>query len=375
MNIQSSFRLPLNIGFLSPHNPYDRRNFSGTPYFALRALQAEPDLSVRVLGSYSPPRLLDRFTKRRQSPPEVSALNLEGLDVVVGLVGSELLEKLQRAHPRVRTLHVTDATPAFLRDAYGWQVPAAADITERNVAAHAARVVYSSPEMAARAGQDLGLPTLQPAVAHFGINLPDIPNQCPQKPPLQQLNLLFVGLDWERKGGDIAVAALDQLRAVGQPAHLTIVGRCPERHRGHPHITYAGFLNKNRDRDLTKLSALYTQAHLLLLPSRADCTPMVMAEAMVHGTPVVAADTGGVGSLLGGPGAGQLMPPYASPEEWAAMIVELTRNKDVYDMLSDASFERGQKALSWQAWARKIIGTARDVCSDADQQRSLKVAV
>ena len=294
--------------------------------------------------------------------------------MVVGLVGSDLLEDLHRTHPRVRTLHVTDATPAFLREAYGWQVPATADATERNVAAKAARVVYSSPEMAARAGRDLGLATLQPAVAHFGINLPDIPDQRPQKPPLQQLNLLFVGLDWERKGGDIAVAALDQLRAVGQPAHLTIVGRCPERHRAHPHITYAGFLNKNRDRDLAKLTKLYTQAHLLLLPSRADCTPMVMAEAMVHATPVLATDTGGVGSLMGGPGAGQLMPPHATPEEWAAMIVELTRNRDVYDMLSDASFERGHAALSWKAWAQTITLIARDACMDTVDHR-LKVAI
>lgn len=365
---------PLQIGFLSPHNPYDSRNFSGTPYFALHALEAAPGLSVRVLGDYRPPRLLDKLRRHPSGIPDVGAMDVTGLDAVVGLVASDLLDDLLTRHPGLPALHVTDATPDFLRDAYGWRVPAEADAVETSVAGRAARVIYSSPEIAARAPADLGIPGLRTEVAPFGVNLRTLPRDCPAKPALRPLNLLFVGLDWERKGGDIAVAALDRLRAKGIAAHLTIVGRCPDRHRQHPGITYAGFLNKNRTRDLAKLTRLYTEAHLLLLPSRADCTPMVMAEAMAHGTPVVATDTGGTGSLLGGSGTGRLMPLHATPDDWAEMVTDLTRDPAEYAHLSDASFERARAALSWESWAARIETIARTACEDTGQRR-LKVAV
>ncbi|CAN0604503.1 unnamed protein product, partial [Ectocarpus sp. 12 AP-2014] len=191
-------------------------------------------------------------------------------------VASHLLEPLLAQGTTIPLVHVTDATPAFLRDAYGWSVPKEADGIEKRLAAGAAATVYSSSVMAKRAAQDLGLPGLQPRAIPFGINLDDSPAQLPQKSPLSELNLLFVGLDWARKGGDIAVAALDRLRAAGVDAHLTVVGRCPEKYKRHSAITVAGFLNKNRPRDAAKLNQLYTQAHLLLLPSRGDCTPMVL---------------------------------------------------------------------------------------------------
>ncbi len=342
----------LQLGFLSPHNSFDRRAFSGTAFHAARALEVNADVSLRVLGRYRPPHWSDRL-RRAYEINAIEDLDVSGLDAVVGLVASPLLDKLSGAHPDLPLFHVTDATPGFLTDVYGWQIPKDAQTIEQRVVRHATTTIYSSDVMAARAPRDLVTPGLVPESLPFGVNLEALPDVCPRKPSFDTLNLLFVGVDWVRKGGDIAVATLDALAALGQKAHLTVIGRCPDAAAARADVTYLGYLNKNRPADLKKIITAYTTAHLLMLPSRADCTPMVVGEALAHGTPVVATDTGGIGSLIG-QGAGVLMPEFASPAAWADEIHALITTPDRYAFTSDTGFERAHTRLSWSSWATGI---------------------
>lgn len=136
-----------------------------------------------------------------------------GLNAVVGMVGTPLLNDVLARDPDMLVINVTDATPAFLSEAYGWAIPQEAFTAEGFLAKRAKAVVYSSPEMVARAAADLELAHLETVVAPFGINFEELPETCPQKSVTGRLNLLFIGLDWERKGGDVAVETLNRLRA------------------------------------------------------------------------------------------------------------------------------------------------------------------
>ena len=148
---------PLKLGFLCPYNPYDRLAFSGTASFAAQALEQQPGIDLRILGSHRPPGKFDRLLRRHPTEIKADQLDLDGLDAVVGLVATPLMEDLGRMHPRLPLFHVTDATPAFLRDAYGWAIPPDKDQREKRVAAHASATIYSSQVMARRAPADLEL--------------------------------------------------------------------------------------------------------------------------------------------------------------------------------------------------------------------------
>lgn len=352
---------PQTIGFLTPHNARDRRTFSGTPFHAVRALEHCPDTRLHLIGNHRAPGRFDRLLRRSPAQITFDATDLDGLDLVIGMVATPLLDRVRQLRPDLPFVHVTDATPAFLRDVYGWAVPADADAQERRVAAAAAACVYSSDTIARRAAADLGLADLVPHCLPFGANF-EAPSVRQAKPsPDARIELLFVGIDWARKGGDVAVAALECLLARGHAVRLTIVGRCPERHRDHPAIRAMGFLDKNRQKDAKTLLTLYQKAHLLVLPTRADCAPMVIAEAMAQGTPVLATDTGGIANQIGGQGAGRLLPPHTAPEVWATSIEEMTADPDAYAFLADAAFDRAETVLSWSAWAEGIVQLARQL--------------
>ena len=322
-------------------------------FHAARALGRLPDVDLRILG-HRPPGAIARVLARRGRT--LSDIDTTGLDAVVGLVATPFLDRLPSDMP---FLHVTDATPAFLRDAYGWDVPLAADAVERRVVSRAASVVYSSATIADRAAADLDLSDLSANVVPFGVNFDRIPEAPPLKPSLNKPELLFVGKDWARKGGEIALATLERLRSTGLDAQLTVVGCAPDHLKGHPGLRLEGFLDKNRPRDAARLSALYTRAHLLILPTRGDCTPMVIAEALAHGTPVLASDTGGVAYMLGAPAAGRILPLSAGPDDWASTITATLADRQAYDWLSEAGHDRARTRLSWTAWAADVTALAR----------------
>ncbi len=357
---------PLRLGVLTPHNPYDQRAFSGTVFHAVRALTRQPGLDLTVIGPHRPRGRFDRLLRRPPERFEPSMLapdgsDFDGLDAVVGLVASALLDEALMLTD-LPLLHVTDATPGFLGELYRRTIPPGVRDREARIL-EGATAVYSSRMMRGRAAAEFGLRPSGLRAVPFGVNFSDPPVGLPQKPPLDRLEILFVGGDWERKGGDLALEALERLRAAGRGAHLTLVGNVPDGLRpvlqNDRDVTVTGFLDKNRPRHLDRLQSLFARAHVLVLPSRADCTPMVVAEALAYGTPVLASDVGAIGEMVGA-GAGRILPLDATGQDWADTLLDMTADRTRYDMMADAASERTATSLNWENWARSIAGLAAE---------------
>ncbi|MEM6421123.1 MAG: glycosyltransferase family 4 protein [Pseudomonadota bacterium] len=355
---------PLTLGFLSPHSAYDRQAFSGTAFFAARALGRVPGVDLRILGHRPVSRLRRRLGRFVPVPGlDLDRIDLSGLDAVLGMVATRELAALAD-RTDIPLVHVTDATTGFLREYYRRAVPEAADTLERRVVRGAARTVYSSHYMADRARVEYGAegPPRVSAVP-FGVNLDTPPEALPDKPAPAPLKLLYIGTHWARKGGAIALAAVDALCARGVAAEITLVGSVPAEVTERPGVRIAGFLDKNDPAAAARLDRLLAEAHLFVLPTRADCTPMVVAEANTFGTPVLITETGGIGSLVTEGVNGRMLPVEAPPEAWAQAIAEMTADPGAWAAMSQASFAHARDRLSWQVWARDLARIAREAAA------------
>ncbi len=351
----------IKVGFVCLHNPFDRTSFSGTASFAANALKAVDGIDLHILGPHRPLTLARRIRAKLLPEPVITPdqFDISAMDAVVGLVASDLLDGLNPDQP---FFHVTDATPVFLRDVYGWHVDPDRDVVEKRIAASAEAIVYSSYYMAERAASDLS-DDVRTAVAPFGVNFSTLPTTRPQKAALSPLKLLFVCSDWVRKGGDTVLAILDQLAAENIPAELIVAGKAPESLSARANVTCVGFLNKNSPEGMAKLLSLYEEAHLFLLPSRGDCTPMVVAEAMSHGAPVLASDTGGMATLIT-PGSGAIMAQDATVLDWVAALKDITASPERYEKASAEAFAHATETLTWDNWAQAVA----DLCKAAVQK-------
>lgn len=115
------------------------------------------------------------------------------------------------------------------------------------------------------------------------------------------VRVLFVGADFERKGGPVLVDAVRRLRAAGVPVEVDLVTRQsipPE-----PGIRCHQGLQPNS----AALIELYRRADIFCLPTLGDCLPMVLCEAASVGLPLVSTDVGAIGEVVRNDETGRLV--------------------------------------------------------------------
>jgi glycosyltransferase involved in cell wall biosynthesis len=122
---------------------------------------------------------------------------------------------------------------------------------------------------------------------------------------------LFVGADFERKGGPLL---LDLFRArLRQSCELHLVTRASITEE--PGVrTYTGF-----DPNAPGLRALYAECDALVLPTRADCFSLAALEAMAGGLPVISCPVGAIPEIVSQDETGLLVPPDDGPALLAAI--------------------------------------------------------
>ncbi|ETR77304.1 glycosyl transferase [Afipia sp. P52-10] len=188
---------------------------------------------------------------------------------------------------------------------------AALQDSERAALVHARAVIVTGNTSLDILTQDYGVPRVRITVIPPGIDAVSLPPRGRRAG--ESVNLLSVGSIVPRKGHEVLVAALDDLKTL--PWRLTIAGDTTRDLAALARLTAMIEVAGLQGRIVVtgavgdaRLAELYGQADALVLASLFEGYGMVFAEAIAHGLPVVATDVGAARAVIP-PDAGILVSP------------------------------------------------------------------
>lgn len=221
---------------------------------------------------------------------------------------------------------------------------------EKKALQNCAAVILPSEWSTERAVERYHLNPEKVHLLRFGPNI-EVPQNILHKDYSGNLTMLFLGVDWQRKGGEIALKATEILREKGFSVKLLVVGCIPPVKSEAMEVI--PFLNKNNPDDYAKLKQLLAKSHLLFLPTRAECYGIVYCEASAYGLPSIATATGGVTSIVKDGINGFALPISAGSEDYASRI-EYLISAGQLQKLSSNSRKHYEDNLTWNLWSNEI---------------------
>jgi glycosyltransferase involved in cell wall biosynthesis len=221
-------------------------------------------------------------------------------------------------------------------------------------------IIYTSEWAAQSAINTYGISSAKIKVIPYGANLDshrnweDIEGIVNSK-QRTICKLLFIGVDWIRKGGDVALKIAQELNNAGLKTELTVVGCQPITHQPLPEfVRVIEFLDKSQPEGLEKMNKLFTESHFLILPTIADCSPHVFAEANSFGLPSLTTNVGGISTIVKDEINGKVFSLEASIDEYCNYITSMMAHYHEYQKLALSSFREYQERLNWQAAVKNV---------------------
>ncbi len=223
---------------------------------------------------------------------------------------------------------------------------------------NANKIIFSTTWAAKSSISDYNIPESKVEVIPFGSNL----NGSFSVEDLKALNsdkskekvkLLFVGVDWYKKGGDLLLDIYKELRLLSDKYELDIVGSSPEIIPELDGVNFHGFLNKSNPEQNQKLITLFQQSHYFLLPTRAEAFGIVFCEANSYGLPAFGSELGGITDIIVNGVNGELIDIKKSPKELAAIIHKSIKTGD-YNEKSINAYNHYQENFTWDIAIGKV---------------------
>jgi glycosyltransferase involved in cell wall biosynthesis len=223
----------------------------------------------------------------------------------------------------------------------------------------AQHIIYPSQWAADSAIGDYGVAPSKVSIIPFGANLEQPPAAAQvwanrQVNPMEPCRLLFIGIDWQRKGGEIAFQTLLELLRRNIAAELTVVGTVPPSHIRHEKLTIIPQLDKNCPQQRQRLNQFLQQSHFLLLPSRAECYGISLCEASAFGLPVITTAVGGISTVVKNGRNGYKLPLSADSNDYADLLSKILANPDHYQQLTRSSRAEYDQRLNWNCWSQEL---------------------
>lgn len=254
-----------------------------------------------------------------------------------------------------------DATFASLRGYYqeytglSRRMQTQGDSVDARALAKVRHAFFASDWAAHTAREHYGMPGERLTVAPFGANLvPSVGGESVRASITGRSDdlgrrMVWIGSDWERKGGDLALSVHQHL-VTDRDVHLHLVGASPPARVALPrNVTHEGYLSRDQPAERRRFQEVLSAAHLHLLPSRAECFGIAAAEAAAFGVPTLGTETGGLPEACGV--AGRALDRASDAATWARAARGMLDEFATLGPQARADFE---DRLNWRASARLI---------------------
>jgi glycosyltransferase involved in cell wall biosynthesis len=374
----------MKISYVTDYDAQDVKSWSGTPYYMAQSLAqiasnleyvGPLNISLRSKLSFrsrqvfyklmsgkryirdADLQILNQFA--RQTGPRLSQSDAD----IVFSPTTYTLAYLKCKQPMV---FWADATFAGLIDYYPFYSNLCQEsirngiAMEQSVLDQCRLAIFSSDWAAQDAIAKYSVDPAKVKVVPYGANLiserssEDIKAMV-QNRPSDRCKLLFLGVKWERKGGDTALAVAKALNQAGLKTELTLVGCQPPPETELPeYINCLGFISKSTAAGRQQLDHLLAESHFVIVPSRAENYGIVFCEANSFGTPCLATKTGGIPTIIREGVNGKLFELNAQIGEYCDYVLSLFANHPQYQQLALSAFNEYQSRLNWNVAAQQV---------------------
>lgn len=369
----------MKIGFASRLSPLDKRTWSGTAYYTYEQIKKNYEVELfnykwtwRVREWLTMQKSLNRRLFKKQTAVEFLRSyaryfskqlekDLKGrpVDVLFVSASSQFIAYLETDIP---IIYMTDATFQQLQGYYSYFSNLAAYNIRQGIELDKKAFQKSSHCMLASdwckdsVVSDYGIDSEKISIIPCGANLDFIPSAGDLNLRASgQCRLLFLGVEWDRKGGEIALETFRLLKQKGINPQLHIIGCVPphdlSRETG---ITIIPFLDKNDPEQFQQLQKIFFQTDFLLLPTRAECAGVVFSESSAYGIPSITTNTGGVSSYVKDGINGYALSFDKGAEAYAPKIEQLVSDEQAMQGLKLSSRKYYEEKLNWDLWGQQF---------------------
>jgi glycosyltransferase involved in cell wall biosynthesis len=192
--------------------------------------------------------------------------------------------------------------------------------------------------------EQYGEPQEKVKCVYAGANTPQVP-QAAGKKDYSGKHILFVGMDWERKGGPDLVKAFSRVIKDHPDATLTIVG-CRIK------TNVSGIISTGKI-PVDRLDDYYRRATIFCMPSRSEPFGVVFVEAMAHALPIIATDIGAMPDMVS-PGKNGILVKVGDLDGLVTALDELLSSAEKRSRFGRQSLLLARHRYNWQSVGKHI---------------------
>lgn len=380
-------KYPYRILFLSSFDPTDQRKLSGVSYSMYHWIKNDFE-AVEVLGPVRTRGFLKSLVGKilRMLPVRY---NLDHSYFMAWLYAKAFKKLITTSnwdaifaprastetallHTNIPIIYYTDTTFKGLYNYYEWFSGFTklsvweGNRIEKLALRNASACVFSSNWAADSARDDYQINPSKIFLIPWGPNLNAIPMREEVLAPKDGhvCKLLFLGVEWSRKGGEITFNAFKILKDKGYKVSLTVCGCTPPPAFKDEDMHVIPYINKNIAQEYHKFHLMMLSHHLLVLPTRAECYGLVFAEASAYGIPSITTDTGGIGAVVQNGINGYRLPLSAGADVFAQTIENVYFVEHNYRKLNLSTRNFFENELHWPNFTHKLNQVIKKIKGD-----------